>query len=348
MKVDLNASIGLKEVRELAVDFLSWWRKELGSLVPERFRRIADSSFARRTIRLEGDVWQVSKSGSEQEILTLDMSEPSDVLHQRIRRVDAACLANRLDAELPASCGLLRRTRLPAAAERKLLAVVGLSLGRLSPFRAGDVSYDARIVGPAEGGQIDVEVGIVPKETLERFETRLAALGIHVRAFRIAGCPLQFRPATRIRTANERIQLLLGGVAVLAWLIAIFAIPMSRQAELASLSADLASLRGPAGHAKALGSELLRLQRPFNAASARLAGPDALDALRVLSIVLPSDVQISSFDLDEGKLRVTGTGAEPAQIRDLLGKTAYFHEVTVTQPGGDETFRAEMLLTRRR
>src|SRR5579862_5670873 len=110
MKVDLNASIGLKEVRELAVDFLSWWRKELGSLVPERFRRIADSSFARRTIRLEGDVWQVSKSGSEQEILTLDMSEPSDVLHQRIRRVDAACLANRLDAELPASCGLRRRS----------------------------------------------------------------------------------------------------------------------------------------------------------------------------------------------------------------------------------------------
>lgn len=345
MKIDLNASIGPREARELMIDFMRWWRDELQSLVPEHRRRWAASFFGRRTIRLEGVTWRISKAGLE--ILSLDLSEPDHVLRQRIGTVDAASFSRRLDAELPAECGLIRQIRLPAAAERKLRAVVGLSLGRISPFRADSVSYDAKIAGPAESGQIDVEVGIVPNETLERYEMRLAALGLYVRTFRMSGSALRFAPVTGKHTANERLALILGVVAILAWGLALFAVPLSRQAELSSLSADLASLKAPAEHANALGSELSRLKRPSSAAATRLARIDALDALREVSTLLPSDVQLSSFEIADGKVRLAGTGAQPAQIREQLGRAAHFREVTVTQAGGDEGFRAEMTLAGR-
>jgi general secretion pathway protein L len=275
------------------------------------------------------------------------MSQPSDVLHRRIEMVDASCLSSRLIAELPGSCGLVRPLRLPAAAVHRLRAVVGLSLGRLSPFRADSVSYDARVAGPATDGQIDVEVGIVPKETLERYEDRLAALGLHVKAFRMHGDGLRFAPVKRSRTSSERLRLLLAAIAVAAWIGALFAIPLSRQAEISSLSADLLSLKPQAERARALNSELTRLQRPLSVASARLAGPDVLDAVRELSIVLPSDIQLSSFDIDDGKVSLSGTGAEPDQVREQLARTAYFRDVTVTQDGGDDGFRVEMNLAKR-
>jgi general secretion pathway protein L len=76
---------------------------------------------------------------------------------------------------LPAAAVLRRRLVLPAAAAERLRDVVGFEIERQTPFAADAVAFDARILDRRESdGQLDVELVVVPRTTLD---AQLAALG---------------------------------------------------------------------------------------------------------------------------------------------------------------------------
>jgi len=76
---------------------------------------------------------------------------------------------------LPGAAVLRRRLVLPAAAAERLRDVVGFEIERQTPFAADAVAFDARILDRRESdGQLDVELVVVPRTTLD---AQLAALG---------------------------------------------------------------------------------------------------------------------------------------------------------------------------
>ena len=75
---------------------------------------------------------------------------------------------------LPAGSGLRRTLRLPAAAAERLRDVVSFEIDRQTPFSAQTAVFDARVVALRDDGQLDAELVVVPRRTLD---DALAALG---------------------------------------------------------------------------------------------------------------------------------------------------------------------------
>ncbi len=255
-------------------------------------------------------------------------------MRERIACLAPACLERRVIAVISPECGLIRRLRLPAAAEQRLRSVVELQLSRLSPFRAEDVRFDCRRVDEVSGGEIDVEIGIVPKQTLEGMERRLERLGIAVRRFRFEDPPLSFAPVKTRRTFHERLQYILGAVAAAAFVAAATLAPILRAAELDGLSADVRSLRSPARQAASLHDELRRAQAPLDTAAAVLARPGALDVLQRLTGLLPGNAQLTDLKVDRTAVRLSGYCGNAGKLAALLRGSGEFADVRLSGPVG--------------
>ena len=342
MRVDLGTAITWDGARSGLRSFARWWRDELLGMVPKGWRSRIDTFFDRRTIAIEGSAWHIAVPGRS-ETLALDLSEPDTVLRGRIAEYDKGCFARRIDVQIPESDGLVRRIHLPAAAEYRLRSVVSLQLDRLSPLRGEDVRFDCRKAATEEGGTIDVEVAFVPNATLQAYEARLKGIGLVPGRFRFSNSPFTFAPVDESRTPQERAQLVLAGVAAFAWVAAIVATPVSRDGELADLSDQVAALRAQTATAAAARDEVFRMQRPLAAATARLAQPSALDALRKLSEVLPNNVRLSGVAMNGSAIRIAANGGDAKQIAALLDKSGYFHGARiVSSAGGASKFEIEM------
>lgn len=347
MRLDSNSPITWESASRGLREFARWWWSELRDLIAPNWLALVQSLFERRTITLDGPVWQIHARSLAAGTLTLDPAAPDMVLHDLVARLDPACLNRRIDARIAESDGLVRNIQLPAAAEQRLHSVVGLQLDRLSPLRGEDVRFDCRRIGPERDGMIDVEIAIVPKTTLQAYESRLRNVGLVPAGYRFGDTPLVLAPVQTDWTRQERVQLALGALAVLLWIGAVVLTPLSRDAELADLAGQVELLRTPATAAAAARDQLRRLQGPVAAASARLAKPNALDVLRLLSELLPDDVQLTNLTIDGDTVQLNGTGTNPPSLMALLNRSGRFRQARLIGPGivGERaSFEIEMSL----
>lgn len=143
----------------------------------------------------------------------------------------------------------------------------------------------------------------------------------------------RLREATGLRPARDpasrTLQLRLALAAAALFLTAIALAPVLRGAEIARLSAEADALAAPAGEAASVRSRLLLLQAPVIAASARLSEPDALDTLRLLTVLLPDDVQLSTLSIDGRDVRITGTSRDARVTVAGLRRSGRFARVTL-------------------
>lgn len=342
MRVDLRAEVTRDRVLAGFLALLQWWWLEITDLVPTRWRQWVKSSFERRVIRLDGQIWRIGPGSGAHDGLALDMKMPDHALRDLIARVDPSCRNRRLDAVIPEADGLLRHISLPVAAGQRLRAVVGLQMDRLSPFRAADVRFDCRKAANVENGMMNVEVAMVPKATLLAYEEMLKNIGLAVGRFRFADTGLSFARVKSGLTAHERVQLGLAGLAAVLWLGAIVVIPISRDAEIARLSSDVASLRVPAARALADRAELLHLQAPVAAASARQRQLDALDVLLAVTRALPDDAQLSSLSFQQGRIEISGRAEDAGYVAASLNQSGYLHGARVAKTNTGGTFEIEV------
>lgn len=158
-------------------EFRGWWMRSLASWLPARVRDLFGLSPQRLLLRRHGDELQLSlwRGDAERSLAELPVPEAGvaeadplgSLLSPRIVEVPRWLV-------LPASAVLRRRLTLPAAAGERLREVLGFEIDRQTPFTAAEVSYDARLLGRRGDDQLEAELVVVPKATLE---TALAALG---------------------------------------------------------------------------------------------------------------------------------------------------------------------------
>jgi len=326
--------------------FITWWRETLREMAPQPWRQRILETLGRWTLSIEGGDWRLRPAAGGEEELLLDPAVPDEELVARIDHLAAASRDRRIDVLIPPESGLTRTVRLPAAARTQLRSVIALQLGRLSPFRADDVRFDCHRAGE-EAGEMDVGVGIVPKQTLAALEQRLERLGFAVHRFRFQGTSFSFTPVKARRTSQEQLQYALGLIAIVSFAAAIILAPFLRASELDSLSSEVRSMTVPAHRAASLRDGLHRAAIPLDAVNANLARPSALDILQRLTRFLPADVQLTDLKIDGAAVRIAGYSGDVKKLLAQVRRMGEFQHAILSGPvgkaaDGRERFEIEM------
>lgn len=171
----LRARLGGLGASGRVAGFWAWWTAALATWLPARLRTLFGLAHDRLLLRHDGDAVQLTldTDAGQRDIGRLPW--PRDAADDPLARVlvaDVADIPRWL--LLPAAEGLRRRLALPAAAADRLRDVLAFELERQTPFAAGDIHYDSRIAGRRADGQLDVDLIVVPRATLDE---AVAALG---------------------------------------------------------------------------------------------------------------------------------------------------------------------------
>ena len=307
--------------------FLSWWGRSLAQLLPSRLRRALELEPGRvllqpseGTVALQLQRDQRLESAGALDAAALGLAGDRDpfaaVLDPRSRQLPRWLL-------LPADSALVRRLRLPAAAAGRLREVAGFEIERQTPFTADAVVFDARVLGPAGEGQLEVALVVVP---VTRLQPRLEALGPVGRT--LAGVDVQgaggeplgvnlLPPAQRHRLRDpwSTVNRVLAVVALLALVAAAAQVLDNRRDAADELEATLAA-RAEAGRREAEGlrqAQLLLAGRGFLERT-RAARPPATAVLAELSRRLPDDTYLENLSIRGDQLNLVGLGRNPAAL----------------------------------
>lgn len=300
--------------------FWSWWSRELLSCVPSSVVRFFHSHPSGLFLRPNGDQFVVSGPDTGDVDCELDISLRSDIdtLMGRARRADEMVLL------LPASQVLRRIIELPMAARSDLATAIPFMIERNTPFREGAARYTYRNLGLSNKQTLSVELAVIARSTVEAWEAKLSALPVGLTAIRVEGDDtspaLKFggqlsRGATKWMRDPSRL-MFLGAACILLlgpWMMdaAVRGAIDNRQSTLALASAPVA--------------EALKIQEEFQSASAsvnvfhkKVQQPPAIQLLQGVTVALPDDSWIFSFDLDTATLRLSGYARDvPAVLRRL-------------------------------
>jgi general secretion pathway protein L len=187
--ISLRDTLGRSSARWLGGDgFLAWWGRSLAAWLPRTWRLTLGMDRGRLLLHApvvdpalppdEAGALQLRLQDSEglRDVGRIPGLLESDADGDPLAIVLAPALADLPRwLLLPAAAVLRRRLLLPAAAAERLRDVVGFEIERQTPFTADAVAFDARILDRRESdGQLDVELVVVPRTTLD---AQLAALG---------------------------------------------------------------------------------------------------------------------------------------------------------------------------
>ena len=224
---------------------------------------------------------------------------------------------------LPAATVLRRRLALPAAAAERLHDVVAFEIDRQTPFAADAVAFDARVLDRRESdGQLDVELVVVPRATLD---AQVAALG--PLASSLAGIDVAAGDAplgvNLLAPAQRRQQLdpwrswnwVLAGVAVLALAATLWQMLDNRRsaADALQLATDqrVASARTVAQQRQQL-VDLVEGRAFLD--RARSGRPTAVEVLDEISRRLPDSTYLEKFSIENDQLLLIGLSGEASAL----------------------------------
>lgn len=307
--------------------FLSWWGRSLAQLLPRKLRRTLELEPGRLllqpgdgTVRLQLQREQRVEPAGVLDTAALTLAPGRDplatALDPRGRQLPRCLL-------LPADSALVRTLRLPAAAAVRLREVAGFEVERQTPFTAEAVVFDARVIGPAGEGQLEVALVVVPRT---RLQPQLEALGpiagtlAGVDVTASDGRPLGVNllpPAQRHRLRNpwSTVNRVLALVALLALVATAAQVLDNRRGAADALEAELVA-RAEEGRREAEGlrrAQLLLEGQGFLERT-RAARPATTEVLAELTRRLPDDTYLEKLSIEGDQLTLIGLGRNPAAL----------------------------------
>lgn len=309
--------------------FLRWWGAALACWLPARVRDLFGLAGRRLLLQTGGDtlVLSLHESGSA----GLLAQVPLAPLQQREGDPLATLLAPRA-AEvprwllLPARAGLRRRLTLPEAAIDRLRDVLGFEIDRQTPFAAADVRYDHRLLGRRDDGQLDVELVVVPRATID---VQLAGLGPLEAT--LAGIDLDgddgplgvnlIDDARRRRREDpqRRYQWLLLAVAVACTALALWQMRDNRAAAADALEARISDEATRARAASSQRQQLTDLREGMVFLQAqRAARPVTVAVLDELARRLPDTTSLEKVAIEGDRILLIGLSTEASALVGYL------------------------------
>jgi general secretion pathway protein L len=324
--------------------FWRWWAGEIGAFTRERFpkwRGVAGVP----AVTFEGDVLAVALPGGQPEaridLAALDALRARAELRSLLQRAgetrDRVRLCMRRD-----EC-LVRRVSMPLATEENLEQVLGFEMDRLTPFPAGEVYFDYRVVArDAAGGKLTLLLAVARRALVDARVERLRGLGANVQAVAVpedlaAGPALDLLPSEKRgerESARDRgIQRMLAGAVVILLGLALV-IPVWRKREtVKALLPVVERSRQEAEAANRLRTALESQVDEYNfLLSKKYATYPALAFVEELSRLLPDNTWLQQLELRaSGKgreVQVTGETASSSKLIEILEQSKLLRNAT--------------------
>ena len=346
--------------------FLSWWGRELGTLVPD--------SLSRRLMPPKPQLWIVpaESGGGDYRIWRADgapkvldvfgAGEDAQLLRGRWRDILAEFGDGRPEVRLclHEDQVLALPVEMPAAVEGNLDQALRYQLDQLSPFRADQVVLDHRVEShDQDHDRIMVTLRIVPNEDLEPLLDRARAFGAVVHAVDTLAAEDPPRPegfnllpeARRPRYvhARARFNMLLG-----AGLLAVLALVMAQTVILRERT--VSGLRAEADVLQVEAGRVMQLRQAFEEtllaasflAEKRAAQPAVIELMDELTRILPDDIWLQQFQLQGSDLRIQGQADGSQRVIGLLAESELFESpeitgaISVDPRSGQERFRSQV------
>lgn len=344
--------------------FRAWWARSLASWLPDRMRVSLGLTHDRLLLQRESDGL---RAVLESDLATRDLGRipwPDEGIGDD--PLAALPVSSLKDMPrwwlLPASAGLRRRMRLPAAAADRLRDVLAFELDRQTPFGPLQVHYDARVVGRRGDGRIDVDLVVVPCAALDAALAELGDLAATLRGVDMAdaqGRPLQVNllpEAQRRRRKDvwQRWNWTLTAVAVLALAAGLWQI-LANRADAAdaferATTQHVQQARQVAEQQRELVSTAEGLEFLQQARAGRPAMVEVLDDL---SRRLPDSTFLERVSIENDRLLLVGLSSEASALIRQLKESKLWRAPALTgvlqpdpQTGGDRfMITAELAVT---
>lgn len=311
--------------------FLAWWKAELVSCLPERWRDWLqdrrDTWFARFGEH-ELSLW---REGADEPLATIALDrEPEAVRAELDSLVGRQPHPDRrLILAVPDEAVLQRSLHFPLAVEPNLPQVIAFEMDRQTPFKADQVYFDYR-ADPAPGGkQLRVDLALTPRAALDHVLERAAGLSLPLDAADVAGSGAMPRrqgynllpDSARVRRSDpqRRLNLILIASAALLLILAMQQSVANRERALESLQAAVDETRAEARTVTALRGQLNNAVDGAGYLTQRkLQAPSVLRVLGDLSARLPDETWLERMSFRVGSLELAGQSDEATRLIALL------------------------------
>jgi len=321
-------------------EFFSWWGSELAAMLPDSVVSLFQNGlplrlhYADETLRLVDH----GKTGEEVQRNfhgAIDFDDPEQ------RRILNGASEIRLCLEKKKY--LLKKVTLPIETEENLREVLSFEMDRQTPFKPDQVYYDYIInERDKQARTLDVSLILAPIEQLnyaldllQRHDVRINAISPceeHIGHFnRVNLLPPDKRrkPQKAYRLINYLLLLsffllLVGNLALPVWQKLRYAQSLEQQlTEFKRQSAEAVALRGKLERAE--------LEQRFLESKKR----DALQLTQIineLTLVIPDDTWISSFELRDEVVHLHGQSVASAALIPLIDASPLFRNVSFRSP----------------
>jgi general secretion pathway protein L len=327
--------------------FFGWWRRELLSLIP----RVESAGRSGR-----GAWIVVSRGRDETEILDENNGNRRTVsVHPE--NGDPAAIASmvaslkedrrfrrhRLAIRLPHELCFSRTLEIPEAAEHDAVRILDLDLARNLPFQQQDIAVaQYRLRGGDGDGNSVFEQLIIKRAFIAPLQEALAAEGLaidRVDCWDAAGkraLPINFIESSGEKVGSRSSGRLARWLVVLSLLLGATAVAVHAyryNSAIEDVRAQSAAARANALGAKAEAASLDSVRRTSETLfGLRASEVRRLDALRVLSEILPDSDYLTELRIEDDQLSVSGYSAAAARLVPLLEKSQKFIGVRLTAP----------------
>jgi general secretion pathway protein L len=329
--------------------FLSWWGQELYGLLPGS-RPTPESASARVTLAVEPTGLRLIEAGGGKSVNTKfrGAPAPNGVVPVPAMMAYLASLSRikksptTISLRLPFSACFVRRTELPAGAQRDFARLLALDLERSTPFKTKDVLTTYTVDGaPTAKGLLKVRHLIIKRKSVEGLTADIEALGLKVTRIECltedgAACfPTNFlassaTPGATARPIGIATTLLALGVAALAASATYTYIDHHAQA-LTRLQAETTRLKAISQSQK---DALAKTQSAFteiaNYQKLRAETVSKVTVIEELSRILPDTAWITDLKLDGSTLDISGLATSAAALVPILERSRTFVDATST------------------
>lgn len=328
-----------------AAEFLDWWCQQLRDLVPRHWRGrdpaqaglfvTLDSLPAdtHATVRLS-----LRRKGHENELgrFVLDAAGTRAAL----RVIAASGRTGPVVLVLPQTALLDREVVLPLAAERDPERVLHYEMDRITPFTADEVFWSWAVERRDRAlGRLHLRLLLAPKASLQDLFATLTRIGAPPSALEgrtPGGSNRQIRlgrPPSRSERWRRRA--LVAGATGCAGLAVVAGVqPFVHQSLVRNdIEARIAALRPRVEQAEAMRRHIAATKAGGDVLAAERARVgDALQAIAVVTDLLPDDTYLTDFVLRERKLTLSGESTAAAKLIVALSADAMIRNAAFAAP----------------
>jgi general secretion pathway protein L len=328
--------------------FFRWWTGELAFLVPGPVQKLLGGASEYLVLRRDEQGLAVSHLGPEGEkpIGRFGLDEDGARARERLLEESPELAETKLLLRLAEGQALRKSFKLPQAAEENLSQVLAFEMDRLTPFKADQVYYGARVANRwSATRQIGIELVLTPRAKLDALLDDLAACGwrpdlVDMNGSAAPGAynllPEKYRTAGSHwpRTAGA----VLAGVVVLL-LAALAVLPIwSASSTAADLEERVRKVGKVAKEVEALRQETESLLHQASFLEEKKhKEPVLLDMLEELSRVIPDNTWLNGLQYKDRRIVMQGQSPSASSLIQMIEASKHFKNTSFVSPVTKDT-----------